>query len=119
MRRLGVSLPATAGLLAMFLAEPSGAQAWLPPQGEAFFSLGYGNAFITKHYTWQAARGEAPLIRGDNIEDDRGHIRLYMTRSQAAAFCDHADELVAAGRPNCQWCGNPIDPDGHPCPRMN
>jgi uncharacterized repeat protein (TIGR03847 family) len=55
------------------------------------------------------------------VEDDpdRGHIRLYMTRSQAAAFCDHADELVAAGRPNCQWCGNPIDPNGHPCPRMN
>jgi uncharacterized repeat protein (TIGR03847 family) len=50
---------------------------------------------------------------------DRGHIRLYMTRSQAAAFCDHADELVAAGRPTCVWCGNPIDPDGHPCPRMN
>jgi uncharacterized repeat protein (TIGR03847 family) len=52
-------------------------------------------------------------------DTDRGHVRLYMTRSQAAAFCDHADELVAAGRPNCQWCGNPIDPDGHPCPRMN
>jgi uncharacterized repeat protein (TIGR03847 family) len=52
-------------------------------------------------------------------DDDRGHIRLYVTRSQAAAFCEHADELVAAGRPNCQWCGNPIDPDGHPCPRMN
>ena len=50
---------------------------------------------------------------------DRGHIRLYMTRSQAAAFCDHADDLVAAGRPSCMWCGNPIDPDGHPCPRMN
>jgi uncharacterized repeat protein (TIGR03847 family) len=50
---------------------------------------------------------------------DRGHIRLYVTRSQAAAFCDHADDLVAAGRPNCMWCGNPIDPDGHPCPRMN
>ena len=55
----------------------------------------------------------------DDPDDDRGHIRLYVTRSQAAAFCDHADELVAAGRPNCQWCGNPIDPDGHPCPRMN
>lgn len=50
---------------------------------------------------------------------DRGHIRLYVTRSQAAAFCDHADEIVAAGRPACRWCGNPIDPDGHPCPRMN
>jgi len=52
-------------------------------------------------------------------DDDRSHVRLYMTRSQAAAFCEHADELVAAGRPTCQWCGNPIDPDGHPCPRMN
>ena len=60
-----------------------------------------------------------PASDVDDVDDDRGHIRLYVTRSQAAAFCDHADELVAAGRPNCQWCGNPIDPDGHPCPRMN
>jgi len=52
-------------------------------------------------------------------ESDRGHVRLYMTRSQAAAFCDRADQLMAAGRPTCQWCGNPIDPGGHPCPRMN
>jgi uncharacterized repeat protein (TIGR03847 family) len=58
-------------------------------------------------------------VVADEDLTDRGHIRLYMTRGQAAAFCEHADELVAAGRPNCQWCGNPIDPDGHPCPRMN
>jgi uncharacterized repeat protein (TIGR03847 family) len=50
---------------------------------------------------------------------ERGHIRFYVTRSQADAFCDHADLVVAAGRPSCVWCGNPIDPDGHPCPRMN
>ena len=62
---------------------------------------------------------EDAIELGDDVDDDRGHIRLYVTRSQAAAFCDYADELVAAGRPNCQWCGNPIDPDGHPCPRMN
>ncbi len=55
----------------------------------------------------------------DEDAADRSHIRLYVTRSQAAAFCDHADEVVAAGRPSCMWCGNPIDPDGHPCPRMN
>ena len=59
------------------------------------------------------------VVDVDDVDDDRGHIRLYVTRSQAAAFCDHADELVAAGRPNCMWCGNPIDPEGHPCPRMN
>lgn len=57
----------------------------------------------------------------DRDEDltDRSHIRLYVTRGQAEAFCEHAEELVAAGRPSCLWCGNPIDPDGHPCPRMN
>ena len=65
----------------------------------------------------------------DDVEDDedvsatdeveRGHVRVYVSRAQAAAFCDHADEVVAAGRPSCQWCGFPIDPDGHPCPRMN
>jgi uncharacterized repeat protein (TIGR03847 family) len=55
----------------------------------------------------------------DAEEPDRSHIRLYVTRGQAAAFCEHADEVVAAGRPSCMWCGNPIDPDGHPCPRMN
>jgi len=50
---------------------------------------------------------------------ERGHIRFYVTRSQADAFCDHADQIVAAGRPPCIWCGNPIDPDRHDCPRMN
>ena len=57
---------------------------------------------------------------GEPIDDDeRGHVRLYLSRGQAAAFCDHADQVVEAGRPTCQWCGFPIDPDGHDCPRMN
>ena len=48
-----------------------------------------------------------------------GHIRLYVTRGQALAFCDHADAVIAAGRPDCRWCARPIDPDGHRCARMN
>lgn len=61
----------------------------------------------------------APAVPAADDLADRGHIRFYVTRSQADAFCDHADQLVAAGRPPCMWCGHPIDPDGHPCPRMN
>jgi uncharacterized repeat protein (TIGR03847 family) len=53
------------------------------------------------------------------VTDDRGHVRLLLSRGQAAAFCDRADAVVEAGRPPCQWCGNPVDPDGHACPRMN
>jgi uncharacterized repeat protein (TIGR03847 family) len=56
---------------------------------------------------------------GEPVEGAEGHIRVYVTRGQAAAFCDHADAIVAAGRPECRWCSLPIDPDGHPCPRMN
>jgi uncharacterized repeat protein (TIGR03847 family) len=54
-----------------------------------------------------------------NDAADRGHLRVFVSRGQAAAFCDHADSVVAAGRPPCSWCGLPIDPDGHACPRMN
>ena len=46
-------------------------------------------------------------------------IRLNITRGQAVAFCDHADEVVAAGSPPCIFCGRPMNIDGHMCPRMN
>lgn len=52
-------------------------------------------------------------------EADQGHIRLFITPVQAAVFIETADGVVAAGRPPCRWCGRPMSPDGHPCPRMN
>jgi uncharacterized repeat protein (TIGR03847 family) len=59
---------------------------------------------------------------GEPIEeddDDRSQVRVFLTRSQASAFCQHAEAVVAAGRPACRWCSQPINPDGHVCPRMN
>jgi uncharacterized repeat protein (TIGR03847 family) len=50
---------------------------------------------------------------------DNATARLRLTRGQAAAFVDHARELVAAGRPPCPFCGRPLDPEGHVCPRSN
>lgn len=46
-------------------------------------------------------------------------VRVRLTREQAAAFVRRGRELVTAGRPACRFCGFPVDPDGHPCPRMN
>lgn len=45
--------------------------------------------------------------------------RFTFTCAQAAAFAQHALDLVARGRPDCELCGQPIDPEGHACPRMN
>jgi uncharacterized repeat protein (TIGR03847 family) len=55
----------------------------------------------------------------DELEPERGRVRLHLSRGQALAFCEQAEAVVAAGRPSCIFCGNPIDPEGHPCPRMN
>lgn len=59
------------------------------------------------------------LDEPDEGTADRGHLRVFLTRSQAAAFCERADDVVAAGRPACRWCARPMDPEGHACPRMN
>ena len=55
----------------------------------------------------------------DDDDDDAGRLRVALTRGQALAFAERAEAIVAAGRPPCVWCALPIDPDGHPCPRMN
>lgn len=55
----------------------------------------------------------------DDDESPGASVRVRLNRSQVWAFVRHSRELVAAGRPPCRFCGLPIDPDGHPCPRMN
>lgn len=45
--------------------------------------------------------------------------RFRFTLPQAAAFARFALQLVAKGRPDCGFCGQPIDAEGHACPRMN
>jgi len=37
----------------------------------------------------------------------------------ARAFSKRAQSVVAAGRPPCQFCGQPLDPAGHLCARAN
>jgi uncharacterized repeat protein (TIGR03847 family) len=45
--------------------------------------------------------------------------RFWATPAQMRAFSIHGHEIVAAGRPICSMCGQPIDPEGHFCPRRN
>ena len=44
------------------------------------------------------------------VRIDAGHAR---------AFVHRAARVVGAGRPDCPFCGQPIDPDGHLCVRAN
>ena len=77
--------------------------------------LGYDRSADKVLRAARRGRRRSTRTASDRRADD-GHIRLYVTRGQAAAFCEHAEKVVAAGRPDCQWCGHPIDPDGHAMP---
>jgi uncharacterized repeat protein (TIGR03847 family) len=48
-----------------------------------------------------------------------GRVRFWATREQMLSLARHGALVCAAGRPRCQFCGNPIEPEGHVCPAMN
>jgi uncharacterized repeat protein (TIGR03847 family) len=52
------------------------------------------------------------------IEADEVFV-VKITASYARDFVARAQALVAAGRPACPFCLQPIDPTGHICPRAN
>ncbi len=45
--------------------------------------------------------------------------RLYATRAQIRVMMRNGVAAVEGGRPKCQLCDFPMDPDGHICPRWN
>ncbi|QIK66421.1 DUF3090 family protein [Nocardioides sp. HDW12B] len=70
------------------------------------------------------AEGDAPGVSEvvelevEEIEPDELLV-VSLPPALARAFCERAQAVVAAGRPPCQFCGNPLDPAGHLCPRAN
>ena len=44
---------------------------------------------------------------------------VRMTAAMARSFAARAESVVGAGRAPCPFCGGPLDPDGHLCPRAN
>ena len=64
---------------------------------------------------------EADLEVGEEEEEDEDEfeLRLELRRDQARAFVLHVTAIVAEGRPTCQLCGLPMDPEGHRCPASN
>jgi uncharacterized repeat protein (TIGR03847 family) len=60
----------------------------------------------------------ATAAEADEIEADEVFV-VKITASYARDFVARAQALVAAGRPSCPFCLQPIDPQGHICPRAN
>ena len=63
--------------------------------------------------------GEAEVLVDDEAEDGPDVFRVLLTAPAARAFVERAVRVIASGRPPCPLCGQPLDPQGHICPRRN
>ena len=62
---------------------------------------------------------EEEVELSDDDPDGPDLLRVRLTPTRARAFAERALRTVAAGRPPCPLCGQPLDPTGHLCPRRN
>src|SRR3954467_14954952 len=74
---------------------------------------------------------DSVLVEAQSLEAEEGEeaaettactgalLRVRLSPGAARAFAKRARRVVAAGRPPCPLCGNPLDPSGHICPRQN
>jgi uncharacterized repeat protein (TIGR03847 family) len=62
---------------------------------------------------------EDEALADDDDEDGPDLLRIRLMPAAAREFIARAVRLVAAGRPPCPLCGQPLDPQGHLCPRRN
>jgi uncharacterized repeat protein (TIGR03847 family) len=51
--------------------------------------------------------------------EEASSARFFATRAQMRALGVYGLSQVKQGRPTCGNCGQPIDPEGHFCPRSN
>lgn len=68
---------------------------------------------------------EAAVVTPDQVGEDFEEpepdevLLVRLTPAEARAFVKRAEQVISAGRPDCPFCGNPIDADGHLCVRAN
>ena len=58
------------------------------------------------------------LLAADDV-DGPDILRVHLSATQARSFVERANRVVRSGRLPCPLCGNPLDPQGHICPRRN
>lgn len=72
----------------------------------------------------QELRRDAEELEEDDprtllADEEAESIRIWASPAQMLALSRHGAAVAARGRPACQFCGNPMDPEGHACPAMN
>jgi uncharacterized repeat protein (TIGR03847 family) len=67
----------------------------------------------------QEAIGSIGMESEGEATEESGVVRFWCTRSQIRAMCHWGIEVANRGRPICPQCGEPMEPEGHFCPKKN
>jgi uncharacterized repeat protein (TIGR03847 family) len=95
------------------------------PINEAFrvgtLSLGWdtGDELVLLEARELTDEDEEDEDRDDDAEDGPDLLRVRFAAGEARRFVARAVRVLASGRPPCPLCGQPLDPQGHLCPRRN
>lgn len=55
----------------------------------------------------------------DDAEEGPDAVRVFLSPESAKQFAERSQRVIAAGRPPCPLCEEPLDPEGHLCVRTN
>lgn len=58
-------------------------------------------------------------IAEDQDPEQAKAVRFWCSRAQVRAMCRWGMQVASQGRPICPQCGEPMDPEGHFCPKRN
>jgi len=123
-----VSLRLEKAQVAALVAYLAGMLAEMPPPGEiASVGMDLIEPLVAEWVvaslgvTYDEDADRVIILAEELVEEgeDPARARITATREQVAALSVHGAEAVAAGRPPCPLCGQPLDPQGHTCPRLN
>ena len=116
-RRFGAKAdPEAAGEAEPILTTPVDAEFRVGTMGLAWD--GEGSQVIVELLALSEEEVSEDIVLEDR-EDGPDALRVFLSLAAARDFAKHAERVVAAGRPPCPLCSNPLDPDGHICPRLN
>ncbi len=59
------------------------------------------------------------LLTEEQDPESAAVVRFWCTRAQLRAMARWSVEVVSRGRPICPQCGQPMEPEGHFCPKKN
>ena len=77
------------------------------------------NAFYLQAYERESDEPTEEETPPPSDPPETESVGFWITTTQAMALGESALGICAAGRPTCFLCGQPINPDGHACPRAN